>query len=118
MKNSLKLAAVAAALLVSGSVQAGTIAGNYSATCKGCVLHLDTKELECASCDDKNGKPVMNAKIDVSKVSGVENVIGSLNANISNCDGRLVDAPKCAEPLNPPLTPVNPPLTPVNPAHK
>lgn len=108
MKNSLKFAAVAAALLVSGSVQAGTIAGNYSATCQNCVLHLDTKELKCGSCNDKIGNPVKDAKIDVSKVPMVDDVIGSLNANISNCDGKLTDAVACADPINPPLTPLKP----------
>lgn len=117
MKNSFKLP-VAAALLVSGSLQAGTLVGNYSATCKDCVLRLDTKELVCGSCDDKNGNPVMEAKMDVSKVPMVDDVIGSLNANISNCDGKLVDAPMCSEPVNPPIVPLNKPMTPLNPPSK
>ena len=43
MKNSLKLAVVASAVVLSGSLQAGTLSGNYMATCSGCAISFDSK---------------------------------------------------------------------------
>jgi len=103
MKNSLKLAVVASAVVLSGSLQAGTLSGNYMATCSGCAISFDSKmnpQAVSCNCSDSKGN-IVQTSIDVSSKSfdfvkqGMLDVLTGLNDRFSNCNGNLVDAPAC-----------------------